>query len=106
VGEFIGIYAGEIEELSEDEPKDYVVHVWPDGMGPPRHYINARYKRNYTGFVNHSYDNDNVELRMAWLQDQWHAFMVATQQIERGKQLLLNYGPGYWMHLGKTPIDF
>lgn len=55
-------------------------------------------------FTNHSYD-PNVKTKVVYDGVLWHVLFIAAKKVEQDKQLLVNYGPGYWQIREIEPIE-
>ena len=101
---YIGEYTGVVQRKTQTyfTSNDYLwEHVPPpyDSMILIKDYfsccINAKYKGNYTRFINHSNDN-NLETRYIFCEGLLHVCFMSNIFIPAGTQLTYHYGPKYW----------
>lgn len=107
-GDVIGAYAGVVKSRGESRDSDYAwtlsTLVGKPGTNPKEPWGRAWWiatvdgsNGNYLRFVNHSPPKQNVELNYFFHQGMWHAMYRATRDIQKGSQLLTDYGPSYFM---------
>lgn len=58
--------------------------------------IDAGKHGNETRFINHSERNKNVVPQVARVAGMRHLIFIAIKDIPAGKQILFDYGRGYW----------
>ena len=89
-GEIIGHYAGEILENDRESDSTYCFELSETLM------IDARHFGNHTRFLNHSDIGENVFAE----KDGCRGVVIrTTRPVISGEELLLNYGPQYWLDL-------
>lgn len=102
-GEFIGEYTGIVQEgrevFEESSEGGYETdYTWdyPDAWYEERLFeINALRKGNELRYVNHSF-SPNVRVEHTLLENRWVIFFLASERVEAGTQLTVDYGEEYW----------
>lgn len=93
---FVGEYVGLVKErdTAKDRDNDYVF-AYAIGAIDLGYVIDAEKLGNHTRFVNHS-SFPNLLSRSIVVGKSARVFYFANRKIEKGEELLLNYGPDYW----------
>jgi SET domain-containing protein len=101
VGEFCGIVTSNYDPSAINYKYNYFSAVNEiDDI-----FIAPRKIGNELQFVNHS-DSPNVEWKtIVGYDNKYHVIMVATRKIDKGEQILVDYGKEYWEVLGINPVD-
>ena len=101
---FIGEYVGEIRKKNKKEDSDnlYVFRYLRVGLFEPL-VIDAKYKGNFTRFINHSI-RPNLSAKWIVQDGVYHIILVANRAIDKGEQLTYDYGIGYWRRRAK-PLE-
>lgn len=99
---WIGIYSGRVRRSSLETTYAFE-HVMAPGI-PTKYCIDGEYEGGLVRFINHSSDHPNVRLRLATVEKETFLILTAMRRIERGEQLLYNYGPAYWEKRGKPAL--
>lgn len=104
-GAFLMEYAGEVTS-STDDPTWTWVYPKPGGFLPTRDefLLDAKYYGNEARFVNHG-EQYNLELEAVYQGRTWHVVYVAIRAIQKGEELLTDYGGGYWSKRNKVPVQ-
>lgn len=110
--DIVGEYTGQLidQETAVQLPQEKTSYLMASGNFYPGYnypeelYIDAAKAGNFTRFVNHSYD-PNVKTKVVYDGALWHVLFIAAKKVEQDKQLLVNYGPGYWQMRGFEPIE-
>lgn len=92
IGEYVGIVKKRIKKLDRDN--DYIFE-YSIGSFDTGYVIDAEEKGNHTRFINHSYE-PNVTSRWIVINYLPRVVYFANRRIEKGEELLLDYGPYYW----------
>ena len=66
--------------------------------------LDAQHTGNFSRFINHS-SYPNIDAVYVKLKDRYRIIYRANQDIEKGSQLLVNYGLGYWNARGIKPAS-
>jgi SET domain-containing protein len=59
---------------------------------------------NESQFVNHSYDPNVEWTTIIGTDKKYHVLFVANKDIQKGEQILVNYGEEYWKNIGYDAI--
>lgn len=110
--DIVGEYTGQLidQEAAVQLPHEKTSYFmasgnfYPGYNYPEEFYIDAAKAGNFTRFVNHSYD-PNVKTKVVYDGALWHVLFIAAKKVEQDKQLLVNYGAGYWQMRGLEPIE-
>ena len=108
-GEFIGIYTGELGfgDFYDRDESMYLFEMLDDVI-----YVDAHRSGNFTRYINHtSPENCNLQslLYLMEIQRFGRSFtlpiiiLYASRPLEKGEQLLYDYGQEYWTLLGVKP---
>lgn len=98
-GELIGEYTGVVRyRVSEDSDNPYLFNY------SGRLVLDAKEKGNYTRNINHGKKNANAACVYVYIADLLHVLLVATSHIPRDRQILFDYGDGYWRSRG-VPVE-
>lgn len=107
-GDLVVEYTGKLQRTVEDTV--YSFSYPPDNKSshfkaplPSSCHLNAMHYGNEARFANHS-DDPNLETKFVFQGGAWHIIYVAKKKIPRGKQLLINYGSGYWRDRQKVDL--
>lgn len=99
-GTLIGVYTGElfgVETLDDKVDMSYFFQLSEDLV------VDATAKGNYTRFINHSEEGNLKVVYMSYKDGvgnlQASICFYSTQKIEKGEQLLFDYGKAYKWHL-------
>lgn len=95
---FIGVYAGVVRRLSRTSQAShaYCLHYPSRFWSINCRAVDAIYAGNLLRFMNHS-ATPNVIPLCAVDRGLLHTFFIAERPIEKGEQLLFNYGGDYWL---------
>ena len=115
---FIGLYTGlfELIPLSTNENNEYAFDVLNDikseeeindlnlKLNDCGYFLrtNAKEIGNFTRYINHSFD-PNIEADLCIINGNIQVVLRALKPIQKGEQLLLNYGLEYWKKLKIEP---
>lgn len=88
--EYIITYTGQFINKSLQKDRSYSMQSGLEGI-----ILDSKYYRNLASFINHS-ENSNVESTCIFHKGIELAVILATRDIEKGEQLLLNYGEMYF----------
>jgi uncharacterized protein len=94
-GELIGEYTGVVKCIEECDPENSYHFEYINTKSKGEWYVDAREYGNWTRFINHS-TFPNVDVIMGVSRGVGHLLFVAWRSIEKGEQLLYNYGENYW----------
>ncbi|MCH9613312.1 MAG: hypothetical protein SP1CHLAM54_03110 [Chlamydiia bacterium] len=111
-GDIVGLYTGEIVKVGKvSNDGRYAFKALDDGaetrpdFGWLKEYdIDGGKKGSWTTLINAS-AMPNVTAQVRYTKEGPVYVIVANQEINRGKQLFLNYGPEYWDELGIEPVE-
>ncbi len=106
-GQFIGEAAGNIRRVNLKEKVD-LSYAYPcsNEDGGSIEVNDSSEMGNALRFLNHSVENNNVEILQVCLDDRNVLFAIAINDIKKGSQLLLDYGVEYWTKKVVEPIKF
>jgi hypothetical protein len=100
------IYAGGMSSKKE-RIKDYIFTIDDHCFNRD---VDARREGNYTRFINHATSPPQKEMLSPNLRREYKSYFgitmvvyVSMRPIEKGEQLLVDYGPGYW---NKSKVHF
>lgn len=92
---YIGEYAGDLRKRKrKDRGNDYIFGYMVGFFRTPW-IIDAKYRGNFTRFINHSF-YPNVSSRGFAIDGVYHVIFYANRPIKKGEQLTYDYGPTYW----------
>ncbi|PIS00253.1 MAG: hypothetical protein COT84_08595 [Chlamydiae bacterium CG10_big_fil_rev_8_21_14_0_10_35_9] len=101
---FLGEYVGLVRphKASQDKANAYLVKY------PVRHFfsrlvIDASKLGNHTRFINHS-RTPNCQMFSVIRNKIPRMIFVSTEKIEKGNEIMVDYGNLYWKQLGKIPL--
>ena len=106
-GDFLMEYTGEVCKNVSDSSYTW---SYPPGNGNKlkgqQYSLDSKRRGNEARLVNHS-DDPNVTTSFVFHDGSWHILYVvaAGKTIEKGQQLLVNYGTGYWASRNKVPLQ-
>lgn len=108
-GEMIGEYTGIIRDGKKMNGFD-MSYGW--SLWSPEHYrdqkeyfhVDARKAGNFTRFINHSF-YPNVKGITVYSGGEWHMVYIACRAVKKDEQLLVDYGPGYWLSKSCRPVE-
>lgn len=104
-GELVGEYAGYVSYSDAVTDRTYCYEY------PALHYggedtvlvLDAGELGNETRFINHD-TREVVNHGMEFFNGHWRVVFAVKTRIEKGEQLFINYGPGYWEGSARTPV--
>jgi hypothetical protein len=97
--EYITEYSGKVRKYERRDNKNtYTLHYITS------YIIDAQNQGGFGRFINHS-SQPNLLLTLATVDSIEHAILITTRAIEKGEQIVYNYGPDYWRHR-KKPVLF
>ena len=107
--QMIGEYTGIIIETSRAQELD-MSYAWT--ILSPEHYrdrgqsffVNAKKAGNFVRFINHS-SYPNIKPLTVYSDGAWHMIYIAARPIKKDEQILVNYGPGYWISKSCKPVE-
>lgn len=102
-GQFIGQITGKIERV-EGDSRDGSYALIYRGM-TPTFILNCLEMSNSLRFLNHS-KADNALTLCLFYEGLCRTILIAEKDIQKGDQILLDYGADYWVDMGIEPIDF
>lgn len=118
--EFLGIYSGLFELVQADnlENNEYVfdllegfskeelitLNLKDNGNGEYFLRTNAKEVGNFTRYINHS-SSPNVKPKLQIIDGDVQVLLFASEPVQEGRQLFLDYGEEYWKKLGIKPKD-
>lgn len=106
--EYISCYLGEIR-YARELPINRYCFSFPL-ISPSLSFLRGRWTidalhcGNISRFINHS-DSPNCESLLAFLSPWPYIVLRASRDIAEGEQLSYDYGPQYWRHLEKQPLQ-
>lgn len=106
-GSAIGIYAGDLVPLDayKDRDKDYVFEFSEPAF--EKWGIDAKKRGNFTRYINHcKEENENVTGVGFYDGNIPRIIFIATTCIQKGTQIMYDYGDGYWERKGFKPSNF
>lgn len=106
--DYISCYLGQIR-LARMSPINRYCFSFPLIAAPFAFFrgnwtIDAQNCGNISRFINHS-DTPNCESLLAFLSPWPYIVIRASRDIAKGEQLFYDYGPNYWRHLEKQPLN-
>jgi SET domain-containing protein len=108
VGEFCGTVTSNYDESSRNYGYNYfsAVNIIGHDNDDSDILIAPRKIGNELQFANHSSNKNNVKWEtIIGNDDRYHVIFVATTNIKKGEQILVDYGEEYWQILGINPVD-
>ena len=105
-GTYIGEYVGELitQRSTYFTSNNYLWEYAIPYIKKTPYLINAKYKGNYTRYINHS-DSPNLKPIYIYNEGLLHICFVTIKDIHAGQQLLYDYGPKYWKNRkNKEPL--
>ncbi|NGX58230.1 MAG: hypothetical protein K940chlam3_01135 [Chlamydiae bacterium] len=105
-GEFIGFYTGKLGMGEYDTESMYLFELLDDH----KIYVDACDSGNFTRYINHtSPENCNVDAILFLTKSEPFTIPViilyASKTIQKGEQLLYDYGKEYWKAMGMKPAS-
>ena len=101
-GSFLGEYTGVLSLRRSEEDGEY-------GYGlpvvDPDLVVNAKSFGNLCRLINHSEDAWNAELMTVHHEGLLHVVCRMIQGIDAGQQVLIHYGPLYWLVESRRPVQ-
>lgn len=95
IGEYVGILTN--STISTDYQWVYPTAIQDeDGDWVPL-AVDSRAVGNMLRFANH-HDSPNCDVRIIPYKNAWHVMYVANQFIPKGSEILVNYGPNYFVN--------
>ncbi|MCI0382218.1 MAG: SET domain-containing protein-lysine N-methyltransferase [Chlamydiae bacterium] len=99
-GTFIGEYVGVVRKRDKKNVNSYCFS-YPIGENNETPFIiDAALLGNHTRYINHSNEKANLEPTSIFYGGRMHIILFAKIPIQRGEELLYDYGPYFW---GKSP---
>lgn len=92
IGEYTGVLR---RNVPGDEHNRYLAGTQPYGRFDD-FVIDGQHEGNITRFINHSFKAANVRSEHVFHELRWHRVLRAERDIQRGEQLLWDYGVNYW----------
>lgn len=92
IGEYVGIVKKRDKKKDRDNSYifEYAIDTFDTG-----YVIDAKKKGNHTRFINHS-DHPNLLSRWLVIEGLPRVVFFTKQQVEKGEELVVDYGPYYW----------
>lgn len=103
IGTLIGVYTGLFRPKNTVTNKRYV-YQYGSILTPGQPCIDASRYGNITRFINHS-RYTNLSADTTFYKRKWHVYFETTHTIYPHHQLLINYGPAYFVENEIEPID-
>ncbi|PPQ88311.1 hypothetical protein CVT25_012371 [Psilocybe cyanescens] len=107
-GDLISEYVGEmIRPLTVDSrnfhaehrERSYVFHL------NPTYALDSAYAGNNTRYMNHSAEASNCHTRVVLVNGEHRIGVYAARRIEKGEELLINYGTYFWTSDKQTQLE-
>lgn len=95
-GGFIGIYGGVVQDRSLVKDRDYAWAYPGKTLEEGRLTLDAAQKGNELRLVNDGKHPNCIMKSILGNDGFWHICYIAIQDIAKGDQLLISYGPSYW----------
>lgn len=103
IGEYTGIIRR--KSLENSDKKNRYLMQYPIGFFSLFSWvIDARDEGNYCRWINHS-KKRNVSIQSFLYDGLIHLGIVSSEKIQKGTQLLLDYGELYWRQLKEIPYE-
>lgn len=100
-GDMLGEYTGVVRHRdSGDDENPYLFNYEGQII------IDAQPRGNYTRYINHGKVHANAHYTYMWAGGTMHIVLVATKLIPKDKQVLFDYGEGYWRSIYRAePVE-
>jgi hypothetical protein len=95
-GDFIGIYAGVVQEKLLVRDRDYAWSYPGQTLDGGRITLDAAKKGNELRLINDGRDPNCIVKYIIGMDNLWHVCYIAAKNIKKGDQLLISYGDSYW----------
>ncbi|KAK0233935.1 hypothetical protein IW262DRAFT_1290853 [Armillaria fumosa] len=107
---YIGEYVGEIRNLSSEE-SSHRSNILNKYTGLNYNFelnssltLDASRRGNETRYLNHS-DKPNCEVLVKNVNDEHRIAIFTCENVNKGEELFLDYGPRYWQQYGNNPSN-
>lgn len=102
----IGEYTGLVRRSSLENPrKNLYLMRYPIGFWSLFSWvIDAKDQGNYCRWINHS-QKKNADVKSFFYEGIVHLGIVSSEKIQKGREILIDYGELYWKKLKKEPIE-
>lgn len=102
IGVYVGEYTGTVRENDRRylEPLNNYCYEYPVPDEDGINYVIDATHGNLTRFINHSYQ-PNLKPMYAFIDGFYHLIFLSIKSINKGEQLVYNYGNNYWYLRGK-----
>ena len=106
IGEYTGILREDGPGVSADElALDDYRYDYP-AVAEGQIVLTARHCGSLMRFANHSSTHANISFMILDGDDGWfHVVLVTTATVDKGEQLLVDYGPQYWHGRSFKPLE-
>lgn len=100
-GELVAEYTGTVRaRCFEDDENAYYFNYDREII------LDGRKRGNYSRFINHSSKHANAHPAYLCVDGAWHILLVATALIPKDRQVLFDYGEGYWTNVNRVqPVE-
>ncbi|KAK0434001.1 hypothetical protein EV421DRAFT_2023230 [Armillaria borealis] len=107
---YIGEYVGEIRNLSSEE-SSHRSNILNKYTGLNYNFelnssltLDASRRGNETRYLNHS-DKPNCDVLVRNVNDEHRIVIFTCENVDKGEELFLDYGPRYWQQYGNNPSN-
>lgn len=105
---YIGEYVGEIRDLGSEE-SSHRSNILNKYTGLNYNFelnssltLDASRRGNETRYLNHS-DKPNCDVLVKNVNDEHRILIFTCENVDKGEELFLDYGPRYWQQYGNNP---